>query len=149
MSDLRHGPGRGQVAGRSDAGHITSRKRAYTLAATAAETGRVSTQAIIMLRATPQRTADTRFDAPTPMMLDEMTCVVLTGAFSHVASRITIAAALSAANPLIGRNLMIRWPIVFMMRHPPDAVPRAIAVAHATMAQTGTTSSAFSPSEAA
>jgi hypothetical protein len=46
-----------------------------------------------MFCATSQRTADTRFDAPTPLMLDEMTCVVLTGAFSHVATRMTIDAA--------------------------------------------------------
>ena len=81
------------------------------------------------VRATPQRTADTRFGAPTPMMLDEITCVVLTGAFSYVATRIETAAAVSAANPLIGRSLMIRCPIVFMIRQPPAAVPRAIAVA--------------------
>lgn len=48
--------------------------------ATAAAMGMVSVQATSMLRATPQRTAETRFDAPTPMMLAEMTCVVLTGA---------------------------------------------------------------------
>ena len=104
--------------------------------------GMVSTHATSMFWATPQRTADTRFDAPTPMMLDEMTWVVLTGAFNQVASRITSAAEVSAANPLIGRNLMIRWPIVFIIRHPPDAVPSAIAVAHATITHTGTTSSA-------
>ncbi len=56
----------------------------------------------------PSATADTRFDAPTPMMLDEMTWVVLTGAFNHVASKITSEAAVSAAKPLIGRNLMMR-----------------------------------------
>src|SRR3954466_8297901 len=98
----------------------------------------VSTHAVSMFPATPHRTADTRFDAPTPMMLDEMTCVVLTGVFSHVATRMVAAAAVSAANPLIGRNLMIRWPIVFMIRHPPDAVPRAIAVAHDTITHVGT-----------
>src|SRR5947208_6866510 len=109
----------------------------------------VNTQATSMFWATPQRTADTRFDAPTPMMLDEMTCVVLTGAFSHVAVRITIAAAVSAANPLIGRSLMIRCPIVFMIRHPPDAVPSAIAVAHATITHVGTVMSATWPRLAA
>src|SRR5438105_13884762 len=103
-----------------------------------------------MFCATPHRTADTRFDAPTPMMLDEITWVVLTGALSHVATRITTDAAVSAANPLIGRSLMIRWPTVFMIRHPPDAVPRAIAVAHATITHTGTVRSAGGlPCEAA
>src|SRR5262245_64678862 len=101
----------------------------------------VSTQAHSMFWATPQRTALTRFDAPTPMILAEMTCVVLTGAPTCDAARITIAAALSAAKPLIGRNLMILCPIVFMMRQPPDAVPSAIAVAQETMTHTGTTNS--------
>src|SRR3954452_13006840 len=99
--------------------------------------GIVRTQATSMFPATPHRTADTRFDAPTPMMLDEMTCVVLTGARSQVATRIVAAAAVSAANPLIGRSLMILWPIVFMIRHPPDAVPTAIAVAQQTITQVG------------
>src|SRR5438067_9653539 len=98
----------------------------------------VSTHAVSMFPATPHRTADTRFDAPTPMMLDEMTCVVLTGACRAVANRIVPAAAVSAANPLIGRSLMILCPIVFMIRHPPDAVPRAIAVAQLTITQPGT-----------
>src|SRR5436305_12411322 len=109
----------------------------------------VSTQAVSMFPATPQRTADTRFDAPTPMMLEEMTCVVLTGAFSQVATRIVAAAAVSAANPLIGRNLMMRWPIVFMIRQPPDAVPIPIAVAQEMMTQVGTWSECVSPREAA
>ena len=63
---------------------------------TAAVTGTVNTQAMSMLRATPQRTAETCFDAPTPMMLEEITCVVLTGAFIQLAVRLTAAAAVSA-----------------------------------------------------
>src|SRR5438105_6814443 len=110
----------------------------------------VSTHAVSMFPATPHRTADTRFDAPTPMMLDEITCVVLTGALRAVAKRIVPAAAVSAANPLIGRSLMILWPIVFMIRHPPDAVPRAIAVAQAAITHAGTCSpAAASPRRAA
>src|SRR4051794_36667388 len=100
--------------------------------------GMVSTQAMSMFLATPQRTAETRLDAPTPMMLAEMTCVVLTGALSQVATRITVAPAVSAAKPLIGRSLMILWPIVFMMRQPPEAVPSPIAVAQLTITHTGT-----------
>src|SRR5258706_8481071 len=96
-----------------------------------------------MLPAMPHRTAETRFEAPTPMIAVEMTWVVETGAWRCEAARMTAAPAVSAANPLIGRSLMILWPIVFMMRHPPADVPRAIAVAQATMAQTGTTSSFF------
>src|SRR3954453_5761227 len=97
----------------------------------------VSTQAIRMFRATPHRTADTRRDAPTPMMLAEITCVVLTGACRWLAVRMTAAAGLSAANPGVGRRRGILWPIVFMIRQPPDAVPSAIAVAQLTMTQTG------------
>ena len=48
-------------------------------AATAAAAGIVSTQAKTMLPATPQRTADSRRVAPTPMTDDVMTCVVETG----------------------------------------------------------------------
>src|SRR5205085_734612 len=103
-----------------------------------AVTGMVSTHAISMLPATPQRTADTRFEAPTPAIHDEITCVVLTGACSQLAVRITDAAAVSAAKPLIGFNLMILCPIVFMIRQPPDAVPSAIAVAQARITQIGT-----------
>src|SRR3954454_20759531 len=102
-----------------------------------------------MFRATPQRTAETRFDAPTPMMLAEMTCVVLTGACRWLAVRMTAAAALSAANPLIGRSRMILWPIVFMIRQPPDAVPRAIAVAQLMITHKGTWSPAGRPWRAA
>src|SRR3954452_15976998 len=99
-----------------------------------------------MLPATPQRTAETRFDAPTPMMLAEMTCVVLTGAFSQLASKMTAAPALSAAKPLIGRSLMILCPIVFMIRQPPEAVPRPIAVAQHTITHHGTLRSGRGPS---
>ncbi len=37
------------------------------------------------------------------------------------------AAPVSAANPPIGCSFVIFVPIVLMMRHPPDSVPRAIA----------------------
>src|SRR5438094_3967019 len=109
----------------------------------------VSSQAVSMLPSTPQRIFDTRFDAPTPMMLDEMTWVVLTGALSAVATRMVAAAAVSAAKPLIGRSLMIRCPIVFMIRQPPDAVPRPIAVAQATITHVGTRESVGCPCDAA
>src|SRR5260370_26282742 len=101
--------------------------------------GMVRTQASNIFWATPQRTADTRFDAPTPMMLAEITCVVLTGAPKWVATRITVAPAVSAAKPLMGRSLIILWPIVFMIRQPPEAVPRPIATAQLTITQMGGT----------
>src|SRR3954447_23417934 len=92
----------------------------------------------MMLPAIPQRTADTRFDAPTPMIEDEITCVVETGAWRPLAARITIAPAVSAAKPLIGFSLMILWPMFFMIRQPPAAVPSAMAVAHDTITHVGT-----------
>ena len=45
----------------------------------AAAAGSVSSQAMTMLPATPQRTADSFFVAPTPMMALKITCVVDTG----------------------------------------------------------------------
>src|SRR5688572_29339733 len=97
-----------------------------------------------MFIATPQRTAETRLEAPTPMMLAEMTCVVLTGAPMLAAPRMTIAAEVSAAKPLIGLSLMILCPIVLMIRQPPDAVPSPIAVAQTRMTHQGTTRFLFS-----
>ena len=67
----------------------------------------------------------------------QVRCVVLTGAFRALAVRITVAAAVSAANPFIGRRRMILCPIVFMIRHPPDAVPSAIANAQLTITHVG------------
>ena len=43
----------------------------------------------------------------------------------------------SAANPWIGSRSTTRWPIVCMIRQPPTAVPRLIAVAEITMTSHG------------
>lgn len=43
-------------------------------------TGKVTNQAVTMLFAVDQLTAERRFAEPTPMMDEEITCVVLTGA---------------------------------------------------------------------
>ena len=51
----------------------------YASAATSADAGIVSTHAITMFPATPQRTAESRSLAPTPMIALEITCVVDTG----------------------------------------------------------------------
>ena len=50
-----------------------------TIAATPAAAGIVRTHAMPIDFATPQRTADNRLVAPTPMIADEMLCVVDTG----------------------------------------------------------------------
>ncbi len=38
-----------------------------------------------------------------------------------------IEPAHSAANPLMGFSCVMRWPIVFTMRQPPNSVPKPIA----------------------
>ena len=77
-----------------------------------------------MFPATPHRTAETRFVAPTPMIAEVMTCVVEIGALNMKdAVYITEAAVVSAAKPCGGSSSMIRRPSVRMMRHPPAYVP--------------------------
>lgn len=51
----------------------------YDTALTIAEHGIVNIHAISIERATPHRTALTRFAVPTPMIEPDTTCVVLTG----------------------------------------------------------------------
>ena len=72
-----------------------------------------------MLPATPQRTADSRLAAPAPMTPPEMTCVVDSGKPRCEAARITAAPAPWAEKPCAGSILMIRLPIVRMIRQPP------------------------------
>ena len=57
-----------------------------------------------ILRAVPHFTPLTRCAAPTPIMADEMTCVVETGKWINVAPKIIDAEAKSAATPFTGRN---------------------------------------------
>ena len=57
-------------------------------APTNAAAGIVSTQAQTIWPATPQRTADSRRVAPTPMMAPVIVCVVLTRTPSDVAMKI-------------------------------------------------------------
>ena len=99
--------------------------------------GIVKTHAHKIFVVTPQRTADTRCDAPTPMMADEMTCVVDNGAPNVAATMMVVAAESSAAKPWMGFKSMILLPMVLMILTPPAAVPSAIAVAHASTTQSG------------
>ena len=57
----------------------SGRTRKYTRQAIAPAPGKVSTQAITMLPATPQRTAESRFVAPTPMIAEVIVWVVEIG----------------------------------------------------------------------
>ena len=91
-----------------------------------------------MRRAKPQRTADRRRVEPTPRMAEPIVWVVDTGTPSRLAASMTVAAAVSAAKPWIGRSSTTRKPMVRMMRQPPIDVPRPIAVAAVTMIQAGT-----------
>ena len=92
-----------------------------------AAAGMVRTQAQTMRPAMPQRTADSRRIDPTPMIAPVMVWVVLTGMPRCVAVNSEIAPAVSAAKPPTGWSLVILEPIVWMMRHPPESVPSAIA----------------------
>src|SRR3954453_8979253 len=107
----------------------------------AAEQGSVSTQAITMFPATPQRTADSRLAAPAPMIPPDITWVVDSGKPTCEAERITAAPTAWEAKPWAGSILMIRLPIVRMIRQPPTYVPSAIAVAELMTTQVGTSAS--------
>jgi hypothetical protein len=56
-----------------------------------------------MLPATPQRTAERRRVEPTPGIAAVVVCVVDTGMPKWVAAWMTLAAAVSAAKPWMGR----------------------------------------------
>src|SRR5215212_3443878 len=79
-------------------------------AAKMAEAGMVKIHAHTMRRATPQRTALNRRVAPAPRTEPDTTCVVLTGNPQAVASWITVAATVCAANPWTGFIRTMRGP---------------------------------------
>ena len=56
-----------------------------------AEAGIVTIQAKMIFLTTPQRTAEILWPAPTPMMLEETTCVVETGPPTKAAPKMTTA----------------------------------------------------------
>src|SRR5512135_24977 len=106
--------------------------------ASTAQAGSVKTQAMTILPATPHLTADSRFVAPTPMIVEEMIWVVERGSPILEAISITVAADASAAKPWIGLRWTRRTPSVLMTLHPPMAVPSAIADAQSNITHTGT-----------
>ena len=73
-----------------------------------------------MLPATPQRTAEKRLVAPTPITEEVITCVVETGKPYCAVPSITALATVCAANPLTGVSEKMRRPRVRMMRQPPE-----------------------------
>ncbi len=68
-----------------------------------------------------------------PIILEDITCVVLTGAPKCEPKAMIRAVEVSAANPWEGDNssLPIRSPSVRMILQPPSAVPSPMARAHA------------------
>src|SRR5664279_3792719 len=91
-----------------------------------------------MSRATPQRTADSRLVAPTPMMVEVIVCVVEIGAPKPSPATYRIAAPEdSAAKPWGGSRWMILRPSVRMMRQPPEYVPALMTRAVETLTHRG------------
>ncbi len=74
----------------------------------------------MMLPATPQRTADSRRVAPTPMTDELMTCVVDTGRPYAAVASMTALATVCAAKPCAGVSEKMRRPSVRMTRQPPE-----------------------------
>src|SRR5450759_4610313 len=94
-----------------------------------------------LLRATPQRTPDSRFVAPTPMIAEVIVWVVEMGAWkTNAVVYRTVAAAVSATKPRAGSSSMIFRPSVRMMRQPPEYVPSEIADAAHSLTHSGTVS---------
>ena len=102
--------------------------------------GIVSNHAHTIFRVTPHRTALARFADPTPIIEPVMVWVVLTGIPASEHPMIVPAAAVSAANPWIGRNFATFCPSVFITPHPPARVPDAIAACADNITQMGTVS---------
>ena len=89
--------------------------------------GMVSSQAMSMRLATPQRTALSFVTLPTPMIAPAIVWVVETGMPSFVAMNSVNAPLVSAAKPPTGWSLATPIPSVRTMRQPPVIVPSAIA----------------------
>src|SRR5687768_3906193 len=98
----------------------------------------VSIHAHNRLMVTPQRTADKRFVAPTPIIDPAIVWVVLTG-IPKCSVRYNVAApAVSALTPSSGVTFVIRVPIVLTIFQPPLIVPTAMAAKQENGTQFGT-----------
>ena len=95
-------------------------------AARTALTGMVKTHAQSRLTVTPQRTALSRFVAPTPIIEPVIVCVVETGIPKLDTVNKVNAPAVSAHTPSSGVTLVIFEPMVFTIFHPPIKVPKPI-----------------------
>jgi hypothetical protein len=88
----------------------------------------VMTQARTTFWATPQRTAEARRATPAPMMQPVIVWVVETGIPNHDAVNSITEPPAEALKPWCWDSLVIREPIVLMIRQPPLSVPRPIAI---------------------
>ncbi len=95
------------------------------MAAIRAEIGIVISQVNTILRATPHLTPFTRWAEPTPIIAEEITCVVETGKWINVAPKMIEADAKSAAAPFTGRIFIILPPTVLIILYPPIDVPNS------------------------
>ena len=91
------------------------------------------THAITTFCATPQRTAEARRAAPTPMIAPVIVWVVETGMPKAVAPNSMKAPPVSAQKPWCGVRRVILEPIVWTIRQPPINVPRPMASWQAIM----------------
>src|SRR5574341_258311 len=90
--------------------------KSHATAAMKPESGIVRIQAHTIRPATPQRTADSRCVAPTPMIEPVIVWVVLTGMPPIAVPSSITAPAGSAQKPPTGRSLVSRIPMVLTMR---------------------------------
>src|SRR5512135_156019 len=122
------------------------RTRKATYPATA-EAGIVRTHAQTIRIPTFQFTFFRPWESPTPRIAEVMTWVVLIGTPIAVAVRMTADDDVSALKPWTGCSSTKSLPTVLMMRHPPIAVPRAIAVAQAMITHNGMWKTGIAPKE--
>ncbi len=109
----------------------------YMAKPTRPHTGMVTTQAMPMSRMTPHLTV--RRDAtPTPMIEVAAAWVVEIGMPAFEAPKIAVVAPMFADSPLAFVSRVIFRPIVSMMAHPPQYVPREMTPADAKITQSGT-----------
>ena len=90
--------------------------------------GMVKIQAIMMLRATPHFTVLVPMVEPTPMMDEQITCVVLTGIPAGGGTEDRCSPGSFRGKTVHRAEFVDLYPMVLTIRHPPERVPRAIVV---------------------
>src|SRR5690349_17586950 len=95
------------------------RRSKKKIADSAALAGMVRIHAQTIRAATPQRTAESRWVAPTPTIAPVIVWVVLTGIPTNAVENKVMAPADSAQKPPTGFSLVMRDPMVWTIRQPP------------------------------